>query len=87
MTTYPQLLAAPHPPREVIIGFCIALVIVLALTPAIGSLARRIGAVDEPSERRLNTLPIPRFGGIALFFAIFIPALTLLDLSKPHGRS
>jgi len=70
-------------PREVIFGFALALVIVLALTPAIGSLARRVGAVDEPGERRLNELPIPRLGGIALFFAIFVPSLAFLDLSRP----
>ena len=70
-------------PREVIFGFVLALVIVLALTPAIGSLARRIGAVDEPGERRLNELPIPRLGGIALYFAILVPALAFLDLSRP----
>jgi len=77
-------LAAIQMPREVIFGFVLALVIALALTPAIGSLARRIGAVDEPGERRLNELPIPRLGGIALFFAIFVPALAFLDLSKPE---
>ncbi|MGA9762681.1 MAG: MraY family glycosyltransferase [Gaiellaceae bacterium] len=70
-------------PREVIFGLLLALVIALALTPAIGSLARRVGAVDEPGERRLNELPIPRLGGIALFFAIFVPALAFLDLSRP----
>jgi UDP-GlcNAc:undecaprenyl-phosphate GlcNAc-1-phosphate transferase len=84
MTVAPQLLAAIHMPREVIFGFLLALAIVLALTPAIGSLARRAGIVDEPGGRRLNELPIPRLGGIALFFAIFVPALVLLDLSKPQ---
>ncbi|MGD0272345.1 MAG: MraY family glycosyltransferase [Gaiellaceae bacterium] len=76
-------LAAIHMPREVIFGFLVSLAIVLALTPAIGSLARRAGIVDEPGERRLNELPIPRLGGIALFFAIFVPALAFLDLSRP----
>ncbi|HEY5479115.1 MAG TPA: MraY family glycosyltransferase, partial [Gaiellaceae bacterium] len=79
----PQLVAAIHMPREVIFGFVLALVIVLALTPLVGSLARRVGAVDEPGERRLNELPIPRLGGIALFFAIFVPALVFVDLSRP----
>jgi len=83
MTLAPSFLAAIHMPREVIFGFALALVIVLALTPAIGSLARRVGAVDEPGERRLNELPIPRLGGIALFFAIFVPSLAFLDLSRP----
>ena len=84
MTVAPQFLAAIHMPREVIFGFLVALAIVLALTPAIGSLARRAGIVDEPGERRLNELPIPRLGGIALFFAIFVPSLAFLDLSRPQ---
>jgi UDP-GlcNAc:undecaprenyl-phosphate GlcNAc-1-phosphate transferase len=84
MTLEPQVLAVLEVPRQVVFGFALALVIVLLLTPAIGSLARRIGAVDEPGEeRRLNELPIPRLGGLALFFAIFVPALAFLDLSKP----
>lgn len=70
-------------PREVIFGFLAALLIALALTPLVGRLARRVGAMDEPGERRLNELPIPRLGGIALLFAIFVPALAFLDISRP----
>lgn len=77
-------LAVLDMPREVVFGFALALLIVLLLTPAIGSLARRAGVVDEPGGRRLNELPIPRLGGIALFFAIFVPSLAFLDLSKPQ---
>ena len=36
MNVAPQFLAAIHMPREVIFGFLAALVIVLALTPAVG---------------------------------------------------
>jgi UDP-GlcNAc:undecaprenyl-phosphate GlcNAc-1-phosphate transferase len=82
MILAPQL-AAIHMPREVIFGFLAALVIALALTPLVGRLARRVGAMDEPGERRLNELPIPRLGGIALLFAIFVPALAFLDISRP----
>ena len=67
---------------EVIYGGALALLIVLILTPAVGELARRIGAVDEPERRRLNLMPVPRLGGIALFLAIIVPALALLDISR-----
>jgi UDP-GlcNAc:undecaprenyl-phosphate GlcNAc-1-phosphate transferase len=83
MTITPQLLAAIDFPREVFLGFGAALLIALLLTPAIGVLAHRVGAVDEPGERRLNELPIPRLGGLALFFAIFVPSLAFLDIGKP----
>jgi UDP-GlcNAc:undecaprenyl-phosphate GlcNAc-1-phosphate transferase len=69
---------------HVLYGGGLALVIVLVLTPSIGSLARRIGAVDQPDSRRLNVLPIPRLGGLALFFGVLVPALAFLDLgSRP----
>ena len=84
MPISPLPLAVLDMPREVVFGFALALLIVLLLTPAIGSLARRAGVVDEPGGRRLNELPIPRLGGIALFFAIFVPSLAFLDLSKPQ---
>ncbi|MGD0167417.1 MAG: MraY family glycosyltransferase [Gaiellaceae bacterium] len=83
MTLAPQFVATIHMPREVVFGFVVALAIVLALTPAIGWLARHAGVVDEPGERRMNELPIPRLGGVALFFAIFAPAFAFLDLSSP----
>jgi len=54
---------------------------VLLLTPAIGQMARRIGAVDAPAPRRLNELPVPRLGGLALFVGILVPSLAFLDLS------
>jgi UDP-GlcNAc:undecaprenyl-phosphate GlcNAc-1-phosphate transferase len=67
---------------EVLYGFGLALLIVLVLTPAVGEMARRLGAVDTPERRRLNVMPIPRLGGIALFLAILIPGLALLEISR-----
>ena len=67
---------------EVVWGFALALGIVLLLTPAIGQMARRIGAVDAPDARRLNVLPMPRLGGIALFLGILVPALAFLEINR-----
>src|SRR5438874_13795799 len=67
---------------QVIYGAVVALVVVILLTPAVGGMARLIGAVDRPERRRLNVRPIPRLGGLALFFGIFVPALAFLDLSR-----
>src|ERR671936_2522395 len=67
---------------QVVWGALVALVIVVLLTPAVGGMARLIGAVDRPERRRLNVRPIPRLGGLALFFGIFVPALAFLDLSR-----
>jgi UDP-GlcNAc:undecaprenyl-phosphate/decaprenyl-phosphate GlcNAc-1-phosphate transferase len=66
---------------EVIYGAVLALVIVLALSPAVGRVARILGAVDRPERRRLNRLPVPRLGGIALFLGILVPALAFLPFA------
>ena len=66
---------------EVIWGLLLAASIVVLLTPAVGGMARLLGVVDRPGGRRLNRSTVPRLGGIALFFGIFVPALAFLDLS------
>jgi UDP-GlcNAc:undecaprenyl-phosphate GlcNAc-1-phosphate transferase len=67
---------------QVVWGALLAFVIVVLLTPAIGGMARRFGVVDSPGGRRLNIRPIPRLGGIALFFGIFVPALAFVHLGR-----
>jgi UDP-GlcNAc:undecaprenyl-phosphate GlcNAc-1-phosphate transferase len=69
-----------HP--EVIYGAGLALLIVILLTPAVGGMARLLGVVDRPDRRRLNVNPIPRLGGLAIFFGIFVPALAFLELGR-----
>jgi UDP-GlcNAc:undecaprenyl-phosphate GlcNAc-1-phosphate transferase len=66
---------------EVLYGAAIAFAIVVLLTPAVGGMARMLGAVDRPDSRRLNRRPIPRLGGLAIFLGIVVPALAFLDLS------
>jgi UDP-GlcNAc:undecaprenyl-phosphate GlcNAc-1-phosphate transferase len=63
---------------EVLWGALIALALVVLLTPAVGGMARRLGVVDVPGGRRVNALPIPRLGGLALFLGLLVPALAFL---------
>lgn len=67
---------------EVLYGAALALVIVILLTPAVGGMARMLGVVDQPGARRLNRSAVPRLGGLALFFGIFVPALAFLPLGR-----
>lgn len=46
------------------------------LTPWVASLAVRLGAVDEPNERRVHAGAIPSLGGLAVF-AAFLGALVV----------
>ena len=41
-----------------------------ALTPVCRGLARRCGMVDAPSARRINKVPTPRAGGLAIFLSV-----------------
>ncbi len=50
----------------------IAFVLTLVLTPPVREFNRRRGMVDKPSARRINKTPIPRGGGLAIFFAVTI---------------
>ena len=63
----------------------VALVVALITTPVVKSLAQRMGAVDVPKDnRRMHDHPIPRMGGLAIFFGftlsvlIFVPITTQL---------
>jgi UDP-GlcNAc:undecaprenyl-phosphate GlcNAc-1-phosphate transferase len=67
---------------EVLYGGFLALAIVLLLTPAVGGMARRLGIVDAPERRRLNALPIPRLGGLALLLGILVPSLAFLPIGR-----
>ena len=71
-------------PAEIIyfIGFIIALVLALILTPLVKKFAHVVGAEDVPNARKVHTKIMPRLGGLAIylgfigsFFAIiaFLP--------------
>ena len=44
----------------------------LLLVPAVKGLAIRLDAVDYPSKRRINTEPVPRMGGLAVFAGLVV---------------
>jgi UDP-GlcNAc:undecaprenyl-phosphate/decaprenyl-phosphate GlcNAc-1-phosphate transferase len=65
---------------EVLWGALIAFVIVVLLTPAVGGMARLLGVVSPPGGRHIHKRPIPRLGGLAIFFGILVPSLAFLSL-------
>jgi UDP-GlcNAc:undecaprenyl-phosphate GlcNAc-1-phosphate transferase len=67
---------------QVVWGALVAFVVVMLLTPAVGGMARLLGAVDTPGGRRLNLHPVPRLGGLALFLGILVPSLAFLPLGR-----
>ena len=53
------------------IAFFGALAATLVLTPVVREINRRFGMIDYPDERRVNTVPVPRGGGVAVFLGVF----------------
>ena len=49
-----------------------ALVATLILTPIVRELNRKFGMVDKPDPRRINTVPIPRGGGLAIVLGLVL---------------
>ena len=64
---------------EYAVLFLVAGSVTIALVPAVKRLAVRLDAIDYPSARRVNMLPIPRLGGVAILGGI-IAALIVLGL-------
>ena len=58
-----------------------AFLLCFGMTPPVKRFAELIGAVDQPSERRINTVPIPRMGGLAIFLGFVLTALLFVPLS------
>ena len=53
-----------------ILFFAIALLGCVLTTPIAKHIAIRLDAIDYPDERRINREPVPRMGGMAIFFGI-----------------
>ena len=61
---------------KVALALVCAAVISFALTPVVKLLAKKVGAMDVPKdERRMHKIPIPRMGGLAIFFGVIVSLL------------
>lgn len=59
-----------------------ALLISLVLTPIVRFLAFRVGAVDNPNARRVNKVPMPTSGGLAIFTSFMVASLIFMPLAS-----
>ena len=61
-----------------------AAIVAFITTPVVRTLAFRVGAVDIPRDsRRMHNHPIPRMGGLAIFFGFILSALIFVPLDAP----
>ncbi len=66
---------------KLLLAGTVAFLVSYAVTPPVKSFAEKIGAVDQPSERRINKIPIPRMGGLAIFLGFVLTVLLFVPLN------
>src|SRR6266487_1140630 len=67
-----------------LVVFLTGFLVTYFLTPLFRTLARRLGILDIPDERRPHSQPIPRGGGIAVFIGAH--AACLMALALPWAK-
>ena len=78
------ILRAADAVGPILVVFVAALLIALALTPLVRRIVLRYEVVDQPEARRVNTVPVPRGGGLAVCAAFLLVAV---DVPVPQpGR-
>ena len=72
---------------DIAIAFLLAFITTFVLTPYTIKLAKKIGAVDVPNDkRRVHKKPIPRFGGPAVIAGFLLATIYLLITSSIEGN-
>ncbi len=67
----------------VLLALGVAFIVAFASTPIVKSFAQKVGAIDVPDEaRRVHDHPIPRMGGLAIFFGFIISVVLFADITK-----
>ena len=64
--------------KVIIFTFFISVIIV----PLVKRIAIHVNALDIPNERKVHTKPMPRLGGIAIFFSFLIGYMLFGDMTK-----
>ncbi len=68
---------------KLILAFMVAFLMAFLATPLAEKLAHKIGAIDVPKDaRRMHKKPIPRLGGLAIFFGFAVAMLMFAVMTK-----
>lgn len=63
---------------DIAIAFLLAFITAFVITPYTIRLAKKVGAVDIPNDRRVNKKPMPRLGGLAVIAGFLVSAIYLI---------
>lgn len=58
--------------KQILIMVAITFLFVAIIIPTIGKIASHIGALDIPNERKVHKKPIPRLGGLGIYFGFLL---------------
>lgn len=70
---------------DIAIAFLLAFITSFVMVPYTIKLAKKVGAIDYPSDRRVNKRPIPRIGGIAVVLGFLVSAIYLIITMSIEG--
>jgi len=66
------------------IALAAAFFLTFAATPLVRAIAPKVGAMDVPRDaRRVHDHPIPRLGGLAIFFGFLLSVVLFADVDMP----
>ena len=72
---------------DIAIAFMIAFMTSFMMTPQTIKMAKKLGAVDTPKdERRINKVPMPRLGGLAVIAGFLMSIIYLLIVMTIEGN-
>ena len=64
-----------------IAAFAGSFLFTFVLTPIVREVNRRLGMVDKPDARRINKIPVPRGGGLAIVAGVLLPYAAFLAVT------
>ena len=71
---------------DIAIAFLLAFITSFVMVPYTIKLAKKVGAIDYPSDRRVNKRPVPRIGGIAVIAGFLVSAIYLIITMTIEGN-
>lgn len=71
---------------DIVIAFLLAFITAFVITPHTMRLAKRVGAIDIPNDRRVNKKPMPRLGGLAVISGFLVSIIYLLITTSLEGK-
>lgn len=66
---------------RVLLAIIVSLLTAYVMVPYVKRFAEAVGAIDEPNERRINTVPVPRMGGISIFCGFMLALLLFVNIN------